>query len=70
MHLILKNPHIIILAQCQTELGAVAKLNAAGEFDKRNVKVNMFLAREEDIYLPVFQYILMLLTTDVYSMHT
>ncbi len=69
-HLILKNPHIILLAHCQTELGDAAKLNDAGEFSKRNVKVNMFLTREEDVYLPIFQYILMLLTMDMYSMHT
>ncbi len=55
--LILRNHHTILLAHCQTELGAVSKLNAAGEFSKRNVKVNMLPAREEGIYLPIFQYI-------------
>ncbi len=37
---------------------------------KWNVKVNMLPAKEEDMHLPIFQYILLLFTTDVYSIHT
>ncbi len=70
MHLILRNPHTILLAHCQKELGAAAKLNAVSEYSMRNVKVNMLLAREKEMYLPIFQYMLMLHTTDMYSIHT
>ncbi len=71
MQLILKNPHAILLAHCQKKNGAAAKLNAAGEFSRQNVKVNMLPARE-DMYLPILlQYVaLLLLTTDVYTLFT
>ncbi len=35
-----------------------------------NMKINMTPAIEEDMFLSVYQYILLLLTRDVYSIHT